>query len=452
MSESVLTEPADSISAAPTPAPVEPAPSANPGGLFRSLRNRNYRLFAAGQVVSNTGTWMQRIAQDWLVLTITHSGTALGIVTALQFLPILLFSVWGGVLADRFPKRTMLMLTQSAMGVLAAILGVLTVTGHITEWQIYAFALLLGTVTAADTPARQSFVVEMVGPEDLQNAVALNSANFNLARVVGPAVAGLMIGAFASEITGSGWVFLINAVSYVAVVSGLALIRTRELHSDRRARRGGGGQREAFRYLRTRPDLLAVMCTIAVFGTFGLNFPVLLPLFTTQVFHSGASAYGVISAIMAGGSLLGALLAARRGVARIRFVLVGGFLFGLGETAAAAMPDIVSYSALLALTGICGLTTATTANAIMQTTVAPELRGRVTGVYVLVFMGGTPLGSPIVGWLAGQIGVRWTQSLCGALTAAAALGAAYWLAKTTDRQIRTRLLARPHIAVVPRPA
>jgi MFS family permease len=423
VSESVLTKPAESIS-----------PSTS-GGLFRSLRNnRNYRLFAAGQVVSNTGTWMQRIAQDWLVLTITHSGTALGIVTALQFLPILLFSVWGGVLADRFPKRTMLMLTQSAMGVLAAILGVLTVTGHITEWQIYAFALLLGTVTAADTPARQSFVVEMVGPEDLQNAVALNSANFNLARVVGPAVAGLMIGAFASEI------------------SGLALIRKRELHSDRRARRGGGGQREAFRYLRTRPDLLAVMCTIAVFGTFGLNFPVLLPLFTTQVFHSGASAYGVISAIMAGGSLLGALLAARRGVARIRFVLVGGFLFGLGETAAAAMPDIVSYSALLALTGICGLTTATTANAIMQTTVAPELRGRVTGVYVLVFMGGTPLGSPIVGWLAGQIGVRWTQSLCGALTAVAALGAAYWLAKTTDRQIRTRLLARPHIAVVPRPA
>jgi MFS family permease len=419
---------------------------------FRSLRNRNYRLFAAGQVVSNTGTWMQRIAQDWLVLTITHSGTALGVVTALQFLPILLFSVWGGVLADRFPKRTMLMITQSSMGVLAGILGVLTVAGDITTWQIYAFALLLGTVTAADTPARQSFVVEMVGPEDLQNAVSLNSANFNLGRVLGPAVAGLMIGMFASEMTGTGWVFLINAVSYAAVVIGLALIRLRDLHGEKRPGRGRGGQREAFRYVRTRPDLLAVMLTVAVFGTFGLNFPVLLPLFTTQVFHSGASAYGVISAIMAVGSLLGALLAARRKVARVRLVLAGALLFGMFEVAAAVMPGIASYAAVLALTGMCGLTTATTANAVMQTTVAPELRGRVTGVYVLVFMGGTPVGSPIVGWLAGQIGVRWTQTLCGLLTAAAALGAAYWLARRTDRQIQTRLLARPHIAVVARTA
>jgi MFS family permease len=419
---------------------------------FRSLRNRNYRLFAAGQVVSNTGTWMQRIAQDWLVLTLTHSGTALGVVTALQFLPILLFSVWGGVLADRFPKRTMLMITQSSMGVLSVILGVLTVSGHITEWQIYAFALLLGVVTAADTPARQSFVAEMVGAEDLQNAVSLNAANFNLGRVVGPAVAGLLIGLFASEVTGSGWVFLINAASYAAVVTGLALIRKRDLHTQKRARPGRGGQREAFRYVLTRPDLLAVLCTVSMFGTFGLNFPVLLPLYTTQVFHSGASAYGVISAVMAVGSLFGALLAARRKVARVRMVLGGAFLFGLLEMAGSTMPGITSYAAVLAVTGLAGLTTATTANAVMQTSVAAELRGRVTGVYVLVFMGGTPLGSPIVGWLAGQIGVRWTQTLCGAITAAAALGAAYWLARTTDRQIQTRLLARPHIAVVARTA
>jgi len=475
--EPVLTEPAESIEAtelAGIPGPTEtgeiievpdsaesvespesiPAQSvpAERNGLFRSLRNRNYRLFAAGQVISNTGTWMQRIAQDWLVLTITHSGTALGIVTALQFLPILLFSVWGGVLADRFPKRTMLMITQSSMGVLAAILGVLTVTGHIGVWQIYVFALLLGTVTAADTPARQSFVVEMVGQQDLQNAVSLNSANFNLGRVVGPAVAGLFIGLFASEITGSGWAFVLNAISYVAVVGGLALIRKRDLHTVTRARRGRGGQLDAFRYVRTRPDLMAVLVTISVFGTFGLNFPVLLPLYTTQIFHSGASAYGVISAIMAAGSLLGALLAARRKVARVRVVLVGAFLFGLLEMTSAVMPTIASYAALLAVTGLCSLTTATTANAVMQTTVAPELRGRVTGVYILVFMGGTPLGSPIVGWLAGEIGVRWTQGLCGGLSAIAALGVAYWLAKTTDRQIRTRLLARPHIAVVARAA
>jgi MFS family permease len=460
VSQSVLNEPDQSFETAEPADAAEPTVTRTPtpeipeagNGLFRSLHNRNYRLFAAGQVVSNTGTWMQRIAQDWLVLTITHSGTALGIVTALQFLPILLFSVWGGVLADRFPKRTMLMLTQSSMGVLAGILGVLTVTGHIGVWQIYVFALLLGTVTAADTPARQSFVVEMVGPQDLQNAVSLNAANFNLGRVLGPAVAGLFIGLFASEITGSGWAFVINAISYAAVVSGLAMIRKRDLHTVKRARRGRGGQLEAFRYVRTRPDLMAVLVTRAVFGTFGLNFPVLLPLYTTQIFHSGASAYGVISAIMAAGSLFGALLAAKRKVARVRMVLAGAFLFGLLEMASAMMPDIASYAALLALTGLCSLTTATTANAVMQTTVVPELRGRVTGVYILVFMGGTPLGSPIVGWLAGQIGVRWTQTLCGALSALAALGVAYWLAKTTDRQIRTRLLARPHIAVVARTA
>ena len=467
MSETVLTETSDRAepatiepsAAEPTAAAPAPTTLARPtesptgsGGLFRSLRNRNYRLFAAGQVVSNTGTWMQRIAQDWLVLTITHSGTALGIVTALQFLPVLLFSVWGGVLADRFAKRTMLMITQGSMGVLAAILGVLTIAGQITEWQIFVFALLLGTVAAADTPARQSFVVEMVGPEDLQNAVSLNSANFNLGRVVGPAVAGLFIGLFASEITGTGWAFVINAISYGAVVLGLALIRKRDLITEKRARRGRGGQLDAFRYVRTRPDLMAVMIAIAVFGTFGLNFPVLLPLYTTQIFHSGASAYGVISAVMAAGSLLGALLAAKRKEAKVRVVLVGAFLFGLLEVTAAVMPNIASYAALLALTGLCSLTTATTANAVMQTTVAPELRGRVTGVYILVFMGGTPVGSPIVGWLAGQIGVRWTQSLCGILSAIAALGAAYWLAKITDRQIRTRLLARPHIAVVARTA
>jgi MFS family permease len=450
VAEPTATEPAERAEPSRL---IEPAESiADSGGLFRSLRNRNYRLFAAGQVVSNTGTWMQRIAQDWLVLTITHSGTALGIVTALQFLPVLLFSVWGGVLADRFPKRTMLMLTQGSMGVLAAILGVLTVAGQVTEWQIFVFALLLGTVAAADTPARQSFVVEMVGPEDLQNAVSLNSANFNLGRVVGPAVAGLFIGLFASEVTGTGWAFVVNAVSYGAVVLGLAMIRKRDLHTEKRARRGRGGQLEAFRYVRTRPDLMAVLITVAMFGTFGLNFPVLLPLYTTQVFHSGASAYGVISAIMAAGSLLGALLAARRKEAKVSLVLVGAFLFGLLEVASAVMPDITAYAAMLAVTGLCSLTTATTANAVMQTSVAPELRGRVMGVYVLVFMGGTPLGSPIVGWLAGQIGVRWTQSLCGIVSALAALGAAYWYAKNTDRQIRTRLLARPHIAVVARTA
>jgi MFS family permease len=419
---------------------------------FKSLSVRNYRLFAGGQVVSNTGTWMQRIAQDWLVLALTHSGTALGVVTALQFLPILLFSVWGGSLADRYRKRTILMATQSTMGVLAAVLGVLTVSGLIATWQIYLFALALGVVAAVDTPARQSFVVEMVGPEHLQNAVSLNSANFNLGRVVGPAVAGVMIGLFRSEVTGSGWVFLINAVSYVAVVAGLIAIRTSDLQPAPIVSRARGQQLEGFRYLRTRPDLLAVLSVVAVFGTFGLNFPVVLPLFTTRVFHAGASAYGLLSAAMAVGSLAGALLAARRGTARIRVVLAGALGFGVLEAVSASMPDFATFGFTLMLTGMAGLTIATTANSVMQTTVEPALRGRVMGVYFLVFMGGTPIGSPLVGWLAGQVGVRWTLALCGVSTALAAVVAAYVLAWRTDRRISASVTSRPHLAVVPRTA
>jgi len=419
---------------------------------FRSLSIRNYRLFATGQLVSNTGTWMQRIAQDWLVLALTHSGIALGVVTALQFLPILLFSVWGGALADRYRKRVMLMITQSSMGVLAAILGGLTVAGVVTVWQIYLFALALGTVTAIDTPARQSFVVEMVGPEQLQNAVSLNSANFNLARVVGPAIAGVMIGLFGSEVAGSGWVFLINAISYIAVVASLAAIRTRDLLPAKRVERRRGQQLEGFRYLRTRPDLLAVLFTVLVFGTFGLNFPVLLPLFVTRVFDAGASAYGLLSAIMAVGSLAGALLAARRGTARIRLVLGGAIAFGLLEAVSAWMPDFAAFGLMLLLTGTAGLTVATTANAVMQTTVAPQLRGRVMGVYLLVFMGGTPLGSPLVGWMAGAVGVRWTLAACGVATALSAVGAAYVLARRTDRRISASVNGRPHLDVVARTA
>ena len=427
------------------------APSARKS-TFQSLSNRNFRLFNAGQLVSNTGTWMQRIAQDWLVLALTHSGIALGVVTALQFLPILLLSVWGGALADRYRKRVMLMITQSAMGVLAAALGLLTVTGAVTVWEIYLFALALGAVAAVDTPARQSFVVEMVGPDQLQNAVSLNSANFNLGRIVGPAVAGLMIGMFSSEVAGSGWVFLVNAVSYAAVVGSLAAIRRRELLPAKRVERRRGQQIEGFRYLRTRPDLIAVLATVLVFGTFGLNFPVVLPLFTTRVFHSGASTYGLLSAVMAGGSLIGALLAARRGTARIRVVLIGATAFGALEAVSSLMPDFAAFAALLLLTGIAGLTVATTANAVMQTTVVPHLRGRVMGVYLLVFMGGTPIGAPLVGWMAGAVGVRWTLASCGVATALSAISAAYVLAWRTDRRILASVTSRPHVAVVPRTA
>ena len=416
------------------------------------MSNRNYRIYASGQLVSNTGTWMARIAQDWLVLTLTHSGTALGVVSALQFLPILLLSMWGGALADRFPKRIMLMFTQSTMGVLSVVLGLLTVAGVVTEWQIYVFALALGTVTALDTPARQSFVVEMVGTEHLQNAVSLNSANFNLARVIGPTVAGVMIGLFSSEVVGTGWVFLVNAVSYTAVVGSLVALRTRDLRPAKAKPRGKGQLAEGLRYVRTRQDLMAVLGLVLIFGTFGLNFPVLLPLFTTQVFHAGASAYGILSGVMALGSLTGALLAARRKRAQIRIVVVGAFAFGLLEAFASLMPGIIVFSITMVIVGLSALTVATTANAVVQTTVDPELRGRVMGIYLLVFMGGTPLGSPLVGWLASAAGVRWACAFCGLVTALAAIFAARRLARATDRKIETSIVHRPHITVVPRTA
>jgi MFS family permease len=419
---------------------------------FRSLNNRNYRIYAAGQLVSNTGTWMARIAQDWLVLTITHSGTALGLVTALQFLPILLLSMWGGALADRFPKRILLMCTQSVMGVLSIGLGLLTVSGVVTEWQIYLFALVLGTVTALDTPARQSFVVEMVGTGHLQNAVSLNSANFNLARVIGPTVSGVMIGLFSSEILGTGWVFLVNAASFTAVVLSLLALRTADLRPAKAKARGKGQLTEGLQYVRTRKDLLAVFSVVLIFGTFGLNFPVLLPLFTTQVFHSGASAYGILSGVMAVGSLTGALLAARRKRAQIRVVVAGAFAFGILEALASIMPGLIVFSITMVIVGLAGLTVATTANAVVQTSVDPELRGRVLGIYLLVFMGGTPLGSPLVGWLAGAAGVRWACAFCGLVTAFAAIFAARRLARATDRKIETSIVHRPHITVVPRTA
>jgi MFS family permease len=440
---------------AQAPPAETPSPERERGAFrttFRSLSTRNYRLFAAGQVVSNTGTWMQRIAQDWLVLTLTHSGTALGVVTALQFLPILLLSMWGGTLADRYRKRTMLMITQTVMGVLALVLAGLTISGAITVWQIYLFALAMGTVAAIDTPARQAFVVEMVGPDQLQNAVSLNSANFNLARVLGPTVAGLMIGLFAVERVGCGWVFAVNAISYAAVVAGLGAIRVRELKPSKRIQRARGQQLEGLRYLRSRPDLLAVLYTVAVFGTFGLNFPVLTPLFTTTVFHSGASSYGLVSAAMALGSLAGALLAARRGTARVRVVIAGTAVFGAFEALAAAMPSFLLFGVVLVIVGLFSLTVATTANAVMQTTVEPELRGRVMGVYLLVFMGGTPVGSPLVGWLSGVIGVRWTLAATGLLCVLGAVVAAYAFLRRTDRRIALGLTRLPRVAEVPRAA
>ncbi|MFC4910774.1 MFS transporter [Actinomadura gamaensis] len=392
--------------------------------MFRSLKNRNYRLFTGGQVVSNTGTWMQRVAQDWLVLGLAHGngGSALGITTGLQFLPLLLFGLWGGVIADRYPKRRVLMLTQTAMGMLALVLGVLAVTGQARVWHVYVLAFLLGLATVVDNPTRQSFVVEMVGRDDLPNAIALNSATFNGARLVGPAVAGLLIAAI-----GTGPVFFLNAASFGAVLLGLYLMRTDELSTVEPVARARGQLREGLRYVRGRRDLMLVLVLIGVVSMFAMNFQITVALISRQVFHSGASTFGLASTMMAVGALTGALLAARR-AARPRFrVLLGAALvFAVLVVASGLMPTYWSYVISLVPAGIAMMTFTTSANATMQLGVEPEMRGRVMGLYMLVFLGTNPLGAPMVGWMSETFGPRSSVVIGGlvAIVATLAVGIA----------------------------
>jgi MFS family permease len=370
--------------------------------MFRSLRVRNYRLYASGQVVSLTGTWMQRVAQDWLVLTLSGSGTALGIVTALQFGPTLLFSLWGGVLADRYDKRRLLVATQGAMATVALALGLLDVTGLVALWHVYLLAALLGVASAVDVPVRQSFVVEMVGPDDLTNAVGLNSATFNSARIVGPAVAGVMINAI-----GTGWVFLANAGSTLAVIAGLLLMRAAELHRAPRLARAKGQLREGLRYVRGRPDLLLTLLLVFVVGTFGLNFQITLALVAKYVFGRGAGSYGLLSTALAVGSLAGALLATRRrNRPSPRFLLATAVVFGLLVVAVGAMPTYLAVAIALLPAGAAALSFTTAANTSVQLGVDSTVRGRVMALYLLCFMGGTPLGAPTIGVLADTFGPR----------------------------------------------
>jgi MFS family permease len=386
--------------------------------MFRSLHNRNYRLFASGQVVSNTGTWMQRVAQDWLVLDLTHSsGVALGITTGLQFLPLLLFGLWGGVIADRYSKRRVLMITQVAMGVLALILGVLALTGTAQVWHVYALAFGLGLATVVDNPTRQSFVVEMVGKSDLPNAIALNAATFNGARIVGPAIAGLAI-----AVMGTGPVFMVNAASFGAALLGLRAMRERDLHTAEPVPRAKGQLREGLRYVRGRRDLVLVLVLVGFLATFGMNFQLTTALMARQVFHSGASSFGLASTMLAVGAFTGALLAARRAVRpRPRVLLVAAVLFGVLELATGLMPTYWAFLVLLVPTGIALMTFTTAANATMQLGVAPAMRGRVMGLYMLVFLGTNPVGAPLVGWLSEQFGPRMTIIVGGMVAATTTL-------------------------------
>ena len=435
---------ADSAPAPSTPTLEDPGKSS----MFSSLRNRNYRLFFLGQVVSNTGTWMQRIAQDWLVLSLTGSATAVGVTTALQFLPMLLFGLYGGVLVDRLPKRPTLLVTQSAMALTGLALAFLTLTGHVEVWHVYVAAFAVGLATVVDNPARQTFVSEMVGPDQLQNAVSLNSANFQSARLIGPAVAGLMITG-----VGTGWAFLANGLSFIAPIAGLLLMRARDLHAVHRAPRGKGQLREGLRYVAGRPDLIWTIVLVGFVSTFGFNFPVYLSAFADDVFHAGAGSYSLFNTVMAIGSLAGALLAARRGTARLRVLVVGAVAFGALEMVASLAPSLWLFALLMMPIGMFGMTVNVTANSSVQLSTDPAMRGRVMSLYMMVFMGGAPLGAPIAGWITDAYGVRAGMAVGGAIAAAAAIVIGLALARLGNLRLSVGWNhGHPHVRFVPREA
>ncbi|MGK5545567.1 MFS transporter [Streptomyces sp. URMC 127] len=409
-----MTAPSPRGPAAAGPAPV-PAPAKPGSRMFASLAVRNYRYFFFGQFVSNSGTWMQFVAQDWLVFHLTGSTFAVGVTTALQFLPVLLFGLFGGVAADRYSKRRILLATQGAMGLFAAALSVLTLTGAVTVAHVYVFAFLLGLMNVFANPAIQTFVPEMVGPERVANAVSLGAVNFQSARLLGPAVAGPLI-----VVIGSGWAFALNAVSYLAVIASLLAVRTCELRPTTPAPRQKGQVRAGLRHVREHPKLILPIVLVGFVCTFGFNFPTILSGFAYTVFDGGAKEFGFLTTAVGVGALAGALLSARRRSGSAVVMVGTAAAFGVLEMLTAAAPGVWWFGVLMVLVGLLSVTFATTANALVQLNTDPSMRGRVMGLYMLVYTGGTPVGGPLVGWAVQHYGARAGILACGLLAVAAA--------------------------------
>jgi MFS family permease len=381
-------------------------------GNWRSFRHRNYRILFPANTVSNIGSWAQRIAQDWLVLELTNNnGTYLGLVTAVQFAPVLLFSLHGGKLADKFNKRKVLILTNIAGGAASLGLGALVITEHIQLWHVFALAAVLGISTAIDAPVRQSFTTEVVGQADLPNAVSLNSANFNAGRLVGPALSGGLIAAF-----GTGPSFIVNGLSYFFVIAALANLNEKAFfHLDRP--KSDGSIREGIAYAKARPDIYVVMLMVFFLATFGLNFQIFNALMATQEFGLGPASFGLMGTFIAVGSLSGAIGSARLERFRnTKFVIRGGIAFSTSIMMLSILPNYISYVVWLPICGVTALTTLVSANSIVQTSTDPAIRGRVMGLYLLIFMGGTPFGSPLIGATTDLIGIRPTIALCGGIS------------------------------------
>lgn len=404
-------------------------------GTFRSLKTPNYRLWAMGAIVSNVGTWMQRTAQDWIVLTelSDNNATAVGIVMGLQFGPHILLLPVTGFVADHVDRRKLLFVTQALMGLLALGLGVLTIAKVIELWHVYVFAFLLGCVTAFDAPARQTFVGELVEDAHLTNAVALNSSSFNTARMIGPSMAGLLIG-----LIGSGWVFVINAASYLAVLTSLALLQASQLYRRPRAVRAQSRFADGFRYVWNRPDLMTILIMLFLIGTFGINFQIFISTMSVTVFHAGAQEFGLLTSMMACGSVIGALLTARSERSRMEFFALGALMFGAALLLAAAMPRFWLFGLALVLVGCAAQRFTTASNTAMQLWSDAAVRGRVMAIFLAITLGGTPLGAPLVGRVADVFGPRMAMGVGAASGFAAAAVALYYLVKY--RRLRVRIV------------
>ena len=379
-------------------------------GNWRSFRHRNYRILFPANTISNIGSWAQRVAQDWLVLELTQSGIYLGIVTAIQFTPFLLFSLHGGAFADRFDKRKLLIGTNALGAFSAMALGTLVMTNLVELWHVFALAAVLGISTAIDAPVRQTFAADIVGQDDLPNAVSLNSANFNAGRLVGPALSGLLIAAF-----GTGPSFLFNGISYLFAIGALMAMNEEEFFYQERAK-SKTNVREGLRYALARPDIYVVMLIVFFLGTFGLNFQIFNALMATKEFGKGPAAYGLLGTFVAIGSFSGAIASARlERFRKTRFVILAGGAFALAILVLSILPNYTAYAIFLPICGVTALITMITANSIVQVNSDPAIRGRVMGIYLLIFMGGTPVGSPVIGLMAEAIGIRSTIAACGAI-------------------------------------
>ncbi|MDQ1573096.1 MAG: hypothetical protein QOH44_655 [Actinomycetota bacterium] len=413
---------------------------------FSALRVPNFRLFTISNVVAMSGTWMQRIAQDWLVLQLSHNVAAVGVTVAAQFLPMLLFGLYGGLIVDRYSKRMLLMLTQSTFGILALILATLALTHTVQVWQVYLLAFIGGFVVIIDNPTRQVFVNELVGPRNLRNAIAINSSVFQLGGLIGPAIAGLLL-----DLVGAGWAFGINGLSCFGVVLALFLLKTSKLQRSPRMPREKGQLRQGLRYVRRKPAILWSIVMVAITSVFAVTMPVILAAYANNIFNIGASGYGLFNTLVAAGALTGGILATRRRVVRLRGVIITAGLWGVTEVAASLMPTEWSLGALLIGIGLFNLLFITAANALVQMSSNLGIRGRVMSVYVLVLLGGQALGGPLTGWIVSNWGPHVGMAVAGTVPAIAALAIGIHLARRHELRIKVRVAHwSPRVEIVRR--